>query len=39
MEPVQRVPIVQQVEKRILQLIEEEIYQPGEKLPAEKDLQ
>ena len=38
MEPVQRVPIVQQVEKRILQLIEEEIYQPGEKLPAEKDL-
>lgn len=38
MEPVRRVPIVQQVENRILQLIEDGTYSPGEKLPVEKDL-
>lgn len=38
MEPVQRVPIVRQVESRILQLIEDETYRPGEKLPVEKEL-
>ncbi|MCI8423053.1 MAG: FadR family transcriptional regulator [Lawsonibacter sp.] len=38
MEPVRRVPIVQQVENRILDLIEGGIYKPGEKLPVEKEL-
>lgn len=38
MEPVRRVPIVQQVENRIQQLIEDETFKPGEKLPVEKDL-
>lgn len=38
MEPVQRVPIVQQVEASMLQLIEDGTYKPGEKLPVEKEL-
>ena len=38
MEPVRRVPIVQQVENRMLHLIEDGTYKPGEKLPVEKDL-
>lgn len=37
MEPVRRVPIVQQVEQKMLELIEDGTYKPGEKLPAEKD--
>lgn len=37
MEPVQHVPIVQQVEARMLELIEDGTYKPGEKLPSEKD--
>lgn len=37
MEPVKRVPIVQQVENRMLQLIKDGTYKPGEKLPVEKD--
>ena len=35
MEPISRVPIVQQVEERIRELIQEEQYQPGKKLPPE----
>lgn len=38
MEPIARVPIVQQVEDRIKALIEEGQYQPGVKLPAEMEL-
>lgn len=38
MEPIKRVPIVQQVEEKIRQLIESGQYGPGEKLPAEMDL-
>ena len=38
MEPIKRVPIVQQVEDKIRQLIESGQYGPGEKLPAEMDL-
>ena len=38
MEPIKRVPIVQQVEEKIRQLIESGQYGPGEKLPAEVDL-
>ena len=35
MEPIKRVPIVQQVEEQLRQLIEGGQYNPGEKLPAE----
>ena len=38
MEPISRVPIVQQVEERIRELIQEEQYQPGKKLPPEMEL-
>ena len=38
MEPIKRVPIVQQEEEKIRQLIESGQYGPGEKLPAEMDL-
>lgn len=38
MDPVKRVPIVQQVEHRISQLIEDGTYKSGEKLPVEKEL-
>lgn len=38
MEPIKRIPIVQQVEEQIRQLIESGQYKPGEKLPAEMDL-
>jgi GntR family transcriptional repressor for pyruvate dehydrogenase complex len=38
METVQRVSIVQQVQNRMLRLIEDGTYKPGEKLPVEKDL-
>lgn len=38
MEPIKRVPIVQQVEEQIRQLIESGQYNPGDKLPAEMDL-
>lgn len=38
MEPIARVPIVQQVEDRIRVLIQEGGYAPGAKLPAEMDL-
>lgn len=38
MEPIKRVPIVQQVEEQIRQLIESGQYHPGDKLPAEMDL-
>lgn len=38
METVRRVPIVQQVQDRMLHLIEDGTYQPGEKLPVEKEL-
>lgn len=38
MEPIKRVPIVQQVEEQLRQLIEGGQYNPGEKLPAEMEL-
>ena len=38
METVQRVSIVQQVQNRMLRLIEDGTYKPGEKLPVEKEL-
>lgn len=38
MEPIKRVPIVQQVEEKIRRQIESGQYRPGEKLPAEMDL-
>lgn len=38
MKPIKRVPIVQQVEEKIRELIESGQYGPGEKLPAEMDL-
>lgn len=38
MEPITRVPIVQQVEDRIKELILGGQYKPGEKLPAEMEL-
>ena len=38
MEPISRVPSVQQVEERIRELIQEEQYQPGKKLPPEMEL-
>ena len=38
MESISRVPIVQQVEERIRELIQEEQYQPGKKLPPEMEL-
>lgn len=38
MEPIQRVPVIVQVEARIRELIESGQYLPGEKLPTEKEL-
>ena len=38
MEPIQRVPVIEQVEARIRELIESGQYLPGEKLPTEKEL-
>ena len=38
MEQIKRVPIVQQVEEQIRQMIENGTYRPGEKLPAEMGL-
>ena len=38
MEPIKRIPLVVQVEERLEQLIREEDYQPGAKLPAEVTL-
>lgn len=38
MEPITRVPVVQQVEERIRALIDEQEYRPGQKLPPELEL-
>ena len=38
MDPIQRIPIVQQVEEQIRSSILEGQYQPGDKLPAEMEL-
>jgi GntR family transcriptional repressor for pyruvate dehydrogenase complex len=38
MDPIRRVPIVQQVEERIREMIDEKAFAPGEKLPAEMEL-
>jgi len=38
MEPIKRVPVVQQVEDRIRTLIDEQAYRPGQKLPPEMEL-
>lgn len=38
MGTVQRVSVVQQVQNRMLRLIEDGTYKPGEKLPVERDL-
>lgn len=38
METVRRVSVVQQVQNRVLRMIEDGVYKPGEKLPVEKDL-
>jgi GntR family transcriptional repressor for pyruvate dehydrogenase complex len=38
MKPINRVPVVRQVEESIRKLIEEEAFKPGEKLPTETDL-
>lgn len=38
METIKRIPIVQQVEERIRQMIEEGEYAPGQKLPPEMEL-
>lgn len=38
MEPIKRIPLVEQVEERIEKMIREEDYQPGMKLPAEVTL-
>ena len=37
-EPIKRIPIIEQVETRIRELIEGGSYMPGSKLPTEKDL-
>jgi len=38
MEPIKRIPVVQQVEDRIRMLIDEQAYRPGQKLPPEMEL-
>ena len=38
MEPIKRIPIIEQVEEQIRELIESDSCLPGEKLPTEKEL-
>ena len=38
MEPIKRIPVIEQVEGQIRDLVESGRFQPGEKLPTEKEL-